>query len=302
MSWYKEYKDQWKEIIETVAAEEHRTTQMVEKDTIQSMILLGLSYSELPFVFKGGTSLSKAYGLIDRFSEDIDLSMNRKPTESEKKKTKILICGIADDLGFVLSNPDDIQSRHSYNKYIFEYESLFSDIPLELIVETSFYQEVYPVETCDVNSFVGRFCANRGIKLLIPFDASTAKMQVQSLERTFIDKVFAVCDYRLQNMQDRDSRHLYDLAKLLPEIKITSELDALIDDVREDRMLSKNNPAAQPEHDIPDMLREIIDSRFYEADYNNITKKLLYEDVSYEEAASKGIEIVAGMDIFKYKK
>ena len=195
-----------------------------------------------------------------------------------------------------------IFSRDSYNKYIFEYESLFSDIPLELIVETSFYQEVYPVETCDVNSFVGRFCANRGIKLLIPFDASTAKMQVQSLERTFIDKVFAVCDYRLQNMQDRDSRHLYDLAKLLPEIKITSELDALIDDVREDRMLSKNNPAAQPEHDIPDMLREIIDSRFYEADYNNITKKLLYEDVSYEEAASKGIEIVAGMDIFKYKK
>lgn len=35
MSWYKEYKSQWKEIIEAVAAEEHRTTQMVEKDTIQ---------------------------------------------------------------------------------------------------------------------------------------------------------------------------------------------------------------------------------------------------------------------------
>ena len=88
MNWYDEYKDQWREIIETVAAEEHRTTQMVEKDTIQSMILLGLSKSDIPFVFKGGTSLSKAYGLIDRFSEDIDLSMNRKPTESEKKKDK----------------------------------------------------------------------------------------------------------------------------------------------------------------------------------------------------------------------
>lgn len=37
MSWYREYKEQWKEIIETVAAEEHRTTQMVEKDTIQSI-------------------------------------------------------------------------------------------------------------------------------------------------------------------------------------------------------------------------------------------------------------------------
>ena len=299
MSWYKE---EWTEIIETVAAEEHRQTQMIEKDTIQSMILFKLSKSELPFVFKGGTSLSKAYGLIDRFSEDIDLSMNRKLTESEKKKTKKLICYSSEELGLVLSNADDIQSRHSYNKYIFKYESLFSDIPLELIVETSFYQEVYPVETHAVGSFVGKFCEKRGVKLPIPFEEALVNMQVQSLERTFIDKVFAICDYHLQDMQDRDSRHLYDIAKLLPEIKITPELDALIDDVRDDRMQSKNNPAAQPEHDIPVMLKGIISSRFYESDYNNITKKLLYEDVSYEEAISNGIAQIADMDIFKYKK
>ena len=201
-----------------------------------------------------------------------------------------------------MSNADDIQSRHSYNKYIFKYESLFSDIPLELIVETSFYQEVYPVEIYAVGSFVGKFCERRGVKLPIPFEEALVNMQVQSLNRTFIDKVFAICDYRLQDMQDRDSRHLYDIAKLLPEIKITPELDALIDDVRDDRMQSKNNPAAQPQHDIPGMLKEIISSHFYESDYNNITKKLLYEDVSYEEAISKGIAQIADIDIFKYKK
>ena len=302
MNWYKEYKKEWTEIIETVAAEEHRQTQMIEKDTIQSMILFELAKSELPFVFKGGTSLSKAYGLIDRFSEDIDLSMNRKPTESEKKKTKTLICSTAEELGLILSNTEDIQSRHSYNKYVFKYESLFSDTPLELIVETSFYQEVYPVEVHAVGSFIGKFCENQGVKLPIPFEASIVNMQVQSLDRTFIDKVFAICDYRLQDMQDRDSRHLYDIAKLLPEIKITPELDALIDDVRDDRMQSKNNPAAQPEHDIPGMLKEIVSSHFYESDYNNITKKLLYEDVSYEEAISNGIAQIAEMDIFIYKK
>lgn len=43
MSWYSDYKEQWKEIIETVASEKHRVTQVVEKDTIQSMILLELS-------------------------------------------------------------------------------------------------------------------------------------------------------------------------------------------------------------------------------------------------------------------
>ena len=201
MSWFNEYRAQWKEIIETVAAEERRTTQMVEKDTIQSMILLELSKSEVPFVFKGGTALSKAYGLIDRFSEDIDLSMNRKPTELEKKKTKTIILEMGDRMGFSLSNPDDIQSRHSYNKYVFECESLFSDIPLELIIETSFYQAAYPVDVHTVYSFVGKFCCKeRGIVLPIPFDAAFVDIQVQSLERTFIDKVFAICDYRIQDM------------------------------------------------------------------------------------------------------
>ena len=127
-------------------------------------------------------------------------------------------------------------------------------------------------------------------------------MRVQSLERTFIDKVFAICDYRIQDMQDRDSRHLYDIAKLLPEIKITRALEDLIDQVREDRMQSKNNPSAQPEHNIPAMLREIIDSRFYESDYNNVTKKLLYEEVSYDEAIKNGIAVVAEKGIFKYHK
>ena len=47
----------WKEIIETVSAEENRSLQMVEKDTIQSIFLFNLSKSEFPFVFKGGTSL-----------------------------------------------------------------------------------------------------------------------------------------------------------------------------------------------------------------------------------------------------
>ncbi len=302
MSWYKDYKREWKEIIETISREVNRTPQMIEKDTIQSMFLLELSKSELPFVFKGGTSLSKGYGLIDRFSEDIDLSMNVKPTESDRRNSKSTITEIANGLGLQLENPEDIHSRHSYNKYVYEYESLFSEIPLELIVETSFYQSVYPVETHEIKSFVGDFCKKNGITLPIPFEAASVEMNLQSLERTFIDKVFAICDYRIQDMQDRDSRHLYDIAKILPQIEINKELDDLIDEVRNDRMLSKNNPSAQLEYNIPKMLNEIIDSRFYESDYNNITRRLLYENVSYDEAINKGIAVIADMDVFEYKK
>ena len=302
MSWYKEYGDEWKDIIETVAREMGRTEQMIEKDTLQSMILFELSKEDIPFVFKGGTSLSKAYGIIDRFSEDIDLSLNRKPTESEKKKVKDIIISIAERHGMQLLNPDEIKLRYDYNRYVFTYNSFFSSFPQEIIIETSFYQTSYPVELHEVKSYVGQFCQERDIKMPIPFEAVIADMKVQSLERTFIDKVFAICDYRIQDVQDRDSRHLYDIAKLLPHVSLNQELDRLIDNVRDDRMQSKNNPSSSLAYNIPKMLEEIISSHFYEADYNSITQKLLYEDMTYEEAIKNGIAIVANSDVFIYKK
>ena len=153
-----------------------------------------------------------------------------------------------------------------------------------------------------VGSFVGNFCIERGITLPIPFEAATVVMNVQSLKRTFIDKIFAICDYRIQNMQDRDSRHLYDICKLLNQVELNDELDALIDVVRDDRMFSKSNPSAQLKYNIPEMLQEIIQSRFYETDYKNVTQKLLYENINYDYAVENGIAIVAKTDIFEYKK
>ena len=302
MNWYKNHPEEWKEIIETVAREIGRTELMVEKDTVQSMFLFELAKAELPFVFKGGTSLSKAYNLIDRFSEDIDLSMNRKPTESERKESKELIIQIAESLGMTLANSDKIRSRYEYNKYVFKYMSLFVSMPVEIIIETSYYQTSYPVEKHEVGSFIGRFCEERGVDLPIPFKAAKVYMNVQSIRRTFVDKVFAICDYRIQNMQDRDSRHLYDICKLAGQLKLDEEMDALVDKVREDRMLSQNNPSAQPNYIIPEMLEEIIESKFYESDYKNVTQKLLYEDIDYDYAVQNGIALVAQSDVFIYKK
>ena len=114
MNWYKEYQAEWKEIIETVARELGRSEQMVEKDTIQSMLLFELAKSDLPFVFKGGTSLSKAYNLIDRFSEDIDLSMNWRPTQASKEvhgKT-LMITKFTDWTGLLEYIGDSVQGDY----------------------------------------------------------------------------------------------------------------------------------------------------------------------------------------------
>ncbi|RIA64906.1 nucleotidyltransferase AbiEii toxin of type IV toxin-antitoxin system [Anaeroplasma bactoclasticum] len=227
--------------------------------------------------------------------------MNKKPTNSEKRKSNETIMDIAEKLGLELSNPDMIKTRYNYNKYVFKYDSLFDSNELEIIIETSYYQRVYPISKHIINSYIGNFCKKNNIELPIHF-VMDFEMNVQSIERTFIDKIFAVCDYKIQNMEDRDSRHLYDIAKMLPLIKFDLNLDKLIDDVRDDRMLSKNNPSAQLEYNINDMLKEIIKNRFYEKDYNYVTKKLLYEKYTYDEAISNGIAKVINTDVFIYKK
>ena len=162
----------------------------------------------------------------------------------------------------------------------------------------SWYSE-YRNEWKEIIEAVAREC--KRAELMVEKD-TVQSMFLQSLERTFIDKIFAICDYRIQNMQDRDSRHLYDICKLLPVIKMDLKLNELIDTVRNDRMHSKNNPSAQLEYNIPEMLKEIISSRFYESDYRNVTQKLLYEDISYDYAIENGIAVVAESDVFLYKK
>ena len=89
MNWYKNHYIEWKEVLETVSREIKKAEILVEKDTIQSMFLNELSKVNLPFVFKGGTSLSEAYNLINRFSEDIDLSMQKSQHKLRKKCLKM---------------------------------------------------------------------------------------------------------------------------------------------------------------------------------------------------------------------
>ena len=298
MSWYSDKKEIWKRIIDAISNDLKRNPIMIEKDTIQSMFLYELSKYDFPFVFKGGTSLSKAYNIIDRFSEDIDLSLSRKITDSEKRKSKEIIISIASHLGVELTNPDKVMSRYDYNKYIFAYDSLFSEEKLEIVVETSYYQISYPVNKKEISSYINIFCEKNNVEMPFEFNAMKFDMNVQSLERTFIDKIFAVCDYKIENMMDRDSRHLYDIAKIEPMITYDGDLKVLISKIRHDRISSKNNPSANSKYNINEMLKEIIDSDFFKSDYNNITSKLLYEDYSYEAAINNGIKKVYDQYVF----
>ncbi len=84
-----------KNLIQKVAFELGMRFDIIEKDIWVCYVLEKLfSIEELKgkLVFKGGTCLSKAYGLIERFSEDIDLTIGRSYLnlkENLKKNKKI---------------------------------------------------------------------------------------------------------------------------------------------------------------------------------------------------------------------
>jgi hypothetical protein len=68
------------ELIIRASSKLHISPVLVEKDFWVSWLLNKIFQHEISkdIIFKGGTSLSKCYGIISRFSEDIDLTIDRK--------------------------------------------------------------------------------------------------------------------------------------------------------------------------------------------------------------------------------
>ena len=121
---------------------------------------------------------------------------------------------------------------------------------------------------------------------------------VQSLERTLIDKVFALCDYYLDNKIRRQSRHIYDIAHILPSVDLDNEdFKKLVLDTRELRKSTTFGFSARDGVIINDLLSEIISKDFYKNDYDNVTMPLLNKPYSYDDAI-KSLKIIIDKNIF----
>jgi predicted nucleotidyltransferase component of viral defense system len=78
-SWFALAAEDQNEALAVAAAESGWPAYLLEKDiwVVWALQILGTDQQLLRnLTFKGGTSLSKAHGLIDRFSEDVDLTLN----------------------------------------------------------------------------------------------------------------------------------------------------------------------------------------------------------------------------------
>ena len=300
-------KSDFSELLSRISHETAIPEWIIEKDYYITLLLKALA-NKLPFlVFKGGTSLSKCYRIINRFSEDIDLTTNCKITQGQKYLVKSEIENAAIDLGMQISNSDNIFSKRNYNRYIIRYQSAINNLinaPVsEIIVETVYKTTSFPTTSMSVACIIGEYLTKIDSPIQDQYHLTGFQMQVQNIERTLVDKVFAICDYYLDDKKNRNSRHIYDIYKLLPKVELDNKFRDLVVAVRKDRMKSPVCYSAKAGVNPQDVLRKLVQEKAFESDYKQVTDKLLLEDVSYEEAIRAIIAIMdSGIFLFKLEQ
>ncbi len=295
-------KQEFKDLILATANQLEIKPEYVEKDYYVCLVLFKL-FSRINFLsFKGGTSLSKCYKAIDRFSEDIDLSFAKDMipnTNGNRRKTNKLIQQIATECGFRIDEGSCIWPDKLRNNYNYWYKSVLSDSEGTIKIDAYFVQYSYPTKKVEIESFIHSFAQEKNlVNLLKDKYEYVEKFTVltQSIERTFVDKVFAICDYYENKDFNKHSRYLYDLHKLFPLIEIKI-LSSLIKEVREERAKDNRCHSAKVGYNIKETLMNIIKEDSYKDDYSKVTAALLYNFVEYSET-KETLEKIIELNLF----
>lgn len=142
----------------------------------------------------------------------------------------------------VIENVDETRSRRDYNRYVVAYDSVLASsssvVKSAVLLETSYTAVSFQTVLLPVYSYVGDMMQHEAPEFIDTFGLAPFMMKVQGIDRTLVDKVFAVCDYYLSGKVAKHSRHLYDIYKLLPLVSQDDTFKDLIKEVREVRAQS----------------------------------------------------------------
>ena len=211
----------------------------IEKDWWVTMTLRALFECDCAnyIVFKGGTSLSKAWNLIERFSEDIDIAIDRKffGFDGELKKKQInnlrrASCSfIKEKLQYELNQKFQENGIDGYSLFVEEtddstkdpltieihFKSLFVPdyIRDKILIEIGARSLIEPSQNVKLRSIIADYFSNETysddyfiVPTVIP-------------QRTFLEKAFLLHEEFQKPPEkirvDRMTRHIYDLEKLM---------------------------------------------------------------------------------------
>lgn len=223
-----ENKDAFSELVAVTAQTIGLPQVYIEKDYWLTKSLKHISNSPYinDVVFKGGTSLSKAYRLIERFSEDIDLAVfvANKGDSARKKLFKNIERIATQDL-IPLDDDERTSKGSKFRKTVYEYPKHINDAdfgsasPL-LLVEINAFTNPEPFESCKLQTFIAEVLNNKGKPELIKqFGLESFSINVLSVRRTLVEKILRVVKDSYSEdpigKLSKRIRHLYDVCQIL---------------------------------------------------------------------------------------
>lgn len=264
-------------------------------------------------VFKGGTALSKCFGMIERFSEDIDLVVLSKKGESNNQLTKkiktigqvvsmdlpeIEIEGITHKMGM---------NRKTAHKYEKQFKGNFGQVRDVIIVEATWLGYFEPYTTCKINALVYNMMLSKGQEQ-VALDNGLLPFEVNVLEpiRTICEKVmslvrFSYSEDPLLDLKNK-IRHSYDLYlllqnKVIKEFFYSDDFDKMLLKVANDDIKSyKSNNEWLKYHPTEALIFKNLDEVWNELEktYSNIQEfaGLVYGDLPEPENIKINLETI----------
>ncbi len=178
-------------------------------------------------VFKGGTSLSKAYCLTNRFSEDIDIAVIDADSFSGSQ-LKTFIKRLAKDMAANLNEivvPNVTSKGSRFYKAIYQYQNLVgltsSAVKTgQILIEINTYANPYPYVSHNISSFLTEYLTTiERMDLIEQYDLKPFSINVLDKRRTIVEKLVSLFrfsfDADIVKSLSSKIRHFYDLYYLV---------------------------------------------------------------------------------------
>ena len=326
-------KETFKELIALTADYFGYEQSHIEKDYWVCKILKEIALSEYKekVFFKGGTSLSKAYGLIERFSEDLDLFVFTGDTLASKQAEKTLNKKLSK---FVIEKNVDMyredlsETGGNFRKLFFSYENVFQSVGLKENLEVeikssdlSDKRQIYcPADNRTIKSIITSFLENIERRDLIQkYGLDGFDVQCINPRKTICDKISRLVKLSYNedavNLLAKHIRDIYDLCQLFhtPEyheyLQSDEFLEAMYRVTLEDG-LNKNSKSYLSLADAPifKSAKEMMAKPEIIMAYTSDLKKLAFDKQKLPsiEKAKRALEslyeILTGFEVFRTNK
>ncbi len=233
---------EFSELVQIVSAEKGIVPQLIEKDYWIMHCLYGLTKQGFIFELKGGTSLSKGYGIINRFSEDIDIRIdpgsapfdvatgkNQTKKEQHIQSRKNFYDWLATTIS--IEGITSIERDHDFDDKFFRsggirlvYPSLLenvSDLKEGILLEIGF-DDTTPNESVTISSWAYDHAIGKNVTIT---DNRANDIKCYHPGYTFVEKLQTVSTkFRQQQATNTTPtnflRHYYDLSQLLDHLLV----------------------------------------------------------------------------------